>query len=223
MLGASLAVCASARGAGAGSQPGLEWDTAFVDRSGARPVHFIAEYVDGRGATHRLEEWRTGLTHLRRKTDARIDLHADAERLPKQGQPAEYVWQILDLEKKIDHRVSTLGMMRAGMLYSYYAMAHVLNRPAGPITVRAVREVAPVSVSGVSGRWFEIASSGQPTMRVCWVSELGIPLETQVEHAGQWQQTFRVKALDTHVNDEVFRVDAHGFQVRNVDELSTED
>ena len=223
LLGYGLALCASARGAGARPQNALNWDAAFIDRSGVRPVHFVAQYVDGKGATHRLEEWRTGLTHLRRQTDARIDLHADAEGMPKPGQPAEYVWQILDLEKKIDHRVSTLGMMRAGMLYNYYSMAHVLSRPAGEVTVRAVEGVAPVKLTGIHGQWFEINAEGQPSQRVYWVAALGLPLETRIERQGQWQRIFGITAVDSHVEAGVFRVDARGFQVRNVDELSTED
>ncbi len=202
----------------------LDWDTAFRDDSGPAPVHFVAGYLDGAGKTHRLEEWRTGLTHLRRRTDASIDLHADATTTPRPGQPVQYTWNILDIPKKIDHSVSSQGMMRAGMLYSYYSMAHVLTRPAGRFAIHQVQGLAPVDLNGMHCEWFEITSSGQPSNRVCWAAALGIPLRTLAETQQGWRTNFELQQADQRpVPAAVFAVNTKGFQVRKLEELEADD
>lgn len=210
--------------AGSTTGPSLPWDEAFPDRSGPRPLHFVARYLDGQSHTHRLEEWRTGLAHLRRRTDDRIDLHADATTQRRPGQPVDYLWQILDLAQKINHRVSSQGMLRAGMLYSFYSMAHVLTRPPGNFEVHEVQGLPPASIKRIPARWFEITTSGQPATRVCWLPALGIPLRTQVETKEGWRTTFQLEQLDTHaVSPAIFAVNAKGFQIRNVEELEVDD
>ena len=202
----------------------VDWDAAFDDQSAAHPVHFVAGYLDGAGRTHRLEEWRTGLTHLRRRTDAAIDLHADAAAPPKPNQPTPYQWEILDLNKKIDHRVSTQGLLRAGMLYSYYSMAHVLTRPTGRFEVHQVEGLPPVTLAGTPCRWFEVTASGQPGSRVCWASSLGLPLRTLAETKQGWRTNFELSQIDQHpIPPSVFAVNAKGFQVRNLEELENDD
>lgn len=188
------------------------------------PLHFVATYQDARG-THRLEEWRVGQTHLRRRTDNHIDLHADAVTKPLAGQAADYVWQILDLDKKIDHRISSQSMLMVGMMYSYWSMAHVLTRPAGRFTVTRLAALPEAHFAGTTCKWFEIAPDAQPVQRVCWSGENAIPLETQVQQKdGSYKTNFTVETLDHRpLPQAVFAVNAQGFQVRNVDELANED
>ncbi len=227
-----LAISAPAQPAGAGSvlprtagsdQSALDWDTAFADRSGNLPVHFVATYTDERG-THRLEEWRVGRSHLRRLTDERIDLHADSIRNAGAGQQLEYIWQILDLKTKIDHRITTHGMLRLGMLYSYYSMAHVLSRPAGAFTVQALPLSGPARWQSERTTWYMIEAEGQPTLRVCWLAGVGLPLRIETLVGSTWHVTFSIQSLETRpFSSAHFTVNTDGFQVRNIDEAEAED
>lgn len=212
------------------------WDSAFADRSGNAPVHFTAHYLDGHGTSHRLEEWRVGNRHLRRKTDDRIDLHADAVGRTLPEQPPDYLWQILDLQKHIAHRVSTAGMLRLGMLYSYYSMAHLLTRPTGtftvvhtskPVPAPANAKVDPLAISQPHVppcTWWQIDAPGQTSTRVCWIAQYGVPAETWSQAPDGWRLTFFIEALDARpIPTSTFVTDTNGFQVRSVDEMESDD
>ncbi len=202
----------------------VDWDEAFADHSGTAPIHFVAQYQDARGS-HQLEEWRDGLAHLRRRTDNRIDLHADATAKIVTGFPADYLWQVVDLDKKIDNRISSTAMLHTGMLYSYWSMSHVLTRPPGQVTVTPTDGPAPAQASGQSCVWFEIAPDGRPTTRACWSSALAIPLAMQTQtRDGRWETTFTVQTIDRKpISRAVFIVDTRTLQVRNLDQLAEDD
>lgn len=204
---------------------GLDWDTVFRStREAARPLHFVARYADAHG-THRLEEWRQGSAHLRRLTDARIDLHADAVAVSEADQPVEYVWQIVDREKKIDHRISTQGMLRAGMIYSFYAMAHVLTRPSGRFRLERLPGGPVLRVSGASCTWYSLKPEAQPESRICWAPELGVPLQIANRSADRVGTTvFQIGSFDHKAQlNATYEVDTTGLQVRNVDQLADDD
>lgn len=236
MTAAALLFCIVVAGAqGSAVAPSVSWDAAFPDRSGNTPLHFVAHYLDGHGASHRLEEWRVGQAHLRRKTDDRIDLHADAAARTLPGQPPDYLWQILDLQKRIAHRVSTAGMLHVGMLYSYYSMAHVLTRPAGRFTVTpAIKPLPAPAIAHVDPlvmlphlppcTWWQIDAPGQPATRVCWVARYGVPSETWALAPDGWHLSFFVENLLTRpLPASTFVTDTTRFQVRSVDELESDD
>ena len=208
----------------------VDWDVAFKDESAGRPVHFAAEYRDGHGVSHRLEEWREGTAHVRRRTDDRIDLHADviesgSHERPAKGQVEEYVWQVIDLQKKIAHRMSTRGMLRAGMSYHFWSTAHVLLRPTGPVRVTRLRDGTELHVGPTGCKWFRVEADGQPPSKVCWSRAIGAPLSIDApDSAGKWTNTFEVKTIDrSAIAPSVFAVSTAGLQVRNVDELAAED
>ncbi len=228
----AVVISAPAQSAGAGSvlptaaiagHSAMDWDTAFTDDSGNTPVHFIATYVDMRG-THQLEEWRVGRSHLRRVTDARIDLHADSTGSPRAGQPLEYIWQVLDLKTKIDHRITTHGMLRLGMLYNFYSMAHVLSRPAGEFTVRALPANQPTRWQGQRTAWYLIEAKGQAPTRTCWLPGAGVPLTVERQTGAGWETTFSLQQLDLRpISPVVFTVAKTGFTIRNVDDDASDD
>lgn len=206
----------------------IPWDTAFPLQSDPAPLHFLAHYVDPHGA-HRLEEWRLGALHLRRLTDSRIDLHADATSTPKANLPADYLWQVIDRDKRVLHRLSSQAMLHAGMLYSFYSMAHVLSRPAGQfvltqLTPSAVGEPR-IYVGGLGCTWYQLSPEGQPASRICWSQETAIPLKIEMQtKEGTWTQQMLVESLDRKaIPGTVFAADPHGLQVRNVDEMQQED
>lgn len=202
----------------------LDWDAAFADHSANAPLHFVAQYQDARG-THHLEEWRDGLAHLRRRTDTRIDLHADATSKVIPGQAVDYLWQIVDLEKKIDNRISSKAMFQTGMLYSYWSMAHVLSRPAGRVTITRIDSptAAPASIQPCI--WYRITPDAQPTTRVCWSSTLAIPLSIQAAAKdGTWTTTFTVLSVDHKpLTPAVFFLDTKTLQIHNLDQLIEDD
>lgn len=202
----------------------LDWDAAFADHSGNAPLHFVAQYQDARG-NHRLEEWRDGLAHLRRRTDTRIDLHADATSKVIPGQAVDYLWQIVDLDKKIDNRISSKAMFQTGMLYSYWSMAHVLSRPAGRVTITQLEAPIATPSIGQPCTWYRIAPDAQPATRVCWSSTLAIPLIIQGQgHDGTWTTTFTVQSIDRKpLNSVVFYLDTKSLQVRNLDQIIDDD
>lgn len=205
------------------------WDEVFSERRPQLPVHFTATYTDGRG-THRLEEWRVGTEHVRRLTDSRIDLHADALTKPLPGQGRDYEWQVIDREKKVEDRMSSTAMLHAGVFYSFWSMAHVVTRPAGRFRLKSVAGVAAVHVDGLSCTWFEIAPEGQAATRVCWSREIGVPLAIAQQKAiaggesGMWLNSFRVLSADRHApRAATFAVESRGLEVRNLDALEGED
>ena len=221
----------------------IDWDTAFADNSGLRPLHFIAQYQDIHG-THHLEEWRTGLHHLRRRTDDRIDLHADATTISRPGLPTNYLWQIIDLQKKIDNRISSDAMLKTGMFYSFYSMAHVITRPAGRFHLTQLHPHSPTGLpsdhssprqelsrarslplTNLSCTWYELSPEAQPATRVCWSSELAIPLETQSHRSdGTWQTDFTLQTFDrAPIPPTTYVVNTINLQIRNHDEMANED
>lgn len=210
------------------SAASIPWDKAFPLRSDSAPLHFVAHYVDPHGQ-HRLEEWRLGALHLRRLTDSRIDLHADATSTPKPNLPADYLWQIVDRDKKILHRISSQAMLHAGMLYNFYSMAHVLIRPAGRFVLTQLTQSQvgepPIHVNGLGCTWYGLSPEGQPGSRICWSQEAAIPLKIEMQaKEGTWTQQFLVESLDRRsIPGTIFAVDTRGLQVRNVDEMQQED
>lgn len=224
----SLLLCGTLAKAGAAFgfvAPGpLEWDTAFADRSGEKPLHFRATYMDSAGHAHTLEEWRQGASHIRRKTDDRIDLHADVVGSARPGLPADYVWQVIDLQKHVDHRISTQGMMKAGMIYSYWSMAHVLTRPAGKFSISPLASRPELKVGGFSCRWYRIDPSDQAASQVCWATQIGVPLRIEALGADRtWKTTFSVDTVDSFLAPKTFTVDVAGLRVIDADGMSSED
>ncbi len=199
--------------------PSLDWDQAFHDVGGATPLHFTAAYLDSVGKLHHLEEWRVGQNHLRRRTDNRIDLHVDATHIQTGGQPVEYRWQVLDLQNRIDHHISSAGMLRLGMLYSYYSVAHVLTRPAARFEIHAVPGLKPLLWKNTSARWFDISTGGRPVTRVCWDAALGIPIRMFRYNGDRWTANFELTASDARVPAASLTSDTKGFQVRDVAEI----
>lgn len=222
--------CGAATSARAASFPpnhsaaSLEWDSVFVDRSGARSLHFVAHYNDARGS-HRLEEWRAGLSHLRRLTDGRIDLHADSAAIAPRGQSGDYVWQIVDVARGVDNRMSSSAMLHAGIFYSYYSMAHGVNRPAGRFRLARVANVAAGERAGFRCDWYEVSPEGQPASRVCWNAELGVALETAALRGDKtWVTNFAVNHVDrAPIAGAVFHVNVRGLQVHDLDSLADDD
>jgi len=221
----------------------IPWDKAFPLRSDPAPLHFVAHYIEPQDpqdphepqdphdphGSHRLEEWRLGTLHLRRLTDSRIDLHADATSMQKPNLPADYLWQIIDRNKRVLHRLSSQAMLHAGMLYNFYSMAHVLSRPAGPfvltqLTPSQVGEPR-IYVGGLDCTWFQLSPEGQPASRICWSQETAIPLKIEMQtREGTWIVQMFVESLDRKaIPATIFAVDTHGLQVRNIDEMQQED
>ena len=201
----------------------LDWDHAFADHSGTRPLHFTARYTDARGP-HTLEVWRTGHTHLRRRTDDRIDLHADAQN-PQQANQPDYLWQIIDLPHHIDNRISSHGLLQAGLLYNFYAMAHVLTRPAGHFQIELAPASPTASPTHLPCTWYKLTPEAQPATRICWSPTLGIPIATQsVSKDGTLTDTFTLLTYDHNaIPSSTFAVNLKGLTVRDHDALASDD
>ena len=75
-----------------------------------------------------------------------------------------------------------------------------------------------------SGQWWQIEAPGQPATRVCWLPQYGVPAELWAQAPGGWRRTFSLTGVDTHpLPERTFLADTAGFQVRNVDELESDD
>jgi hypothetical protein len=228
MLGCGLADVSVAAPLLSSTPPDLDWDATFAPSNQSRPLHFIGHYQDARG-THQLEEWKLGDQHLRRRTDHRIDLHADAVRTPKPGQPADYVWQVIDLRTKIDHRISSQAMLQAGLMYNFWSMAHVLTRPAGRFHLTRLPAEPAFRVGSLTCDWYQIAPESQPVTRVCWSSSIAVPIrmEAEVKDASghsNWAPTFSIDRIDrAPVPASAFRVNTAGLRIQDLDQITTED
>ena len=198
------------------SQTSVDWDHAFLDASGSRPLHFTARYSDSRGP-HHLEVWRAGQLHLRRRTDDRIDLHADA-----QNRQGDYLWQIIDLQHHIDNRISSHAMLQAGLLYNFYSMAHVLTRPPGRFRLEtlAIPAAGPTPCT-----WYELTPDAQPPTRICWSGALAIPVVIQAKtSAGTWDDTFTLLTHDRNlIPAAIFAVNPTGLTIRDHDQMAADD
>ena len=221
-----LLVLAAAACPIAASTP-VDFDTAFADHSHGQDLHFIAHYTDAGGKTHRLEEWRQGRDHLRRRTDDRIDLHADATARPRTGTAGQYLWQVIDLEKKIDHRIQSQDMLQAGMLYNFWSMAHVILRPAGRFTVT---QLAPgthpqPATAPEPCTWYQLAPEAQPKSHVCWSAASALPMVILAEQRdGSYQQTFAVESLSHEpIAPATFAIDARGLRIEDASEFNDRD
>ena len=224
LIGCGSALLAAAAPVPSSPANSLDWDRTFHSAPGQRPLHFVATYRDAHGP-HRLEEWRVGDERLRRLTDARIDLHADRTNTPRPGVAADYLWNVIDREKKIDHKLGSQAMFRAGMLYSFYSMAHVLSRPAGRFSLSALT-LPQGKFAGQGCSWYLLSPEAQPASRICWSPGAGIPLAMESPGASPdaWQRTFEVQTLDRDpIPAATFVVDTTGLRVRNMDEMQEDD
>ena len=135
-----------------------------------------------------------------------------APNTPRPGVAADYLWNVIDREKKIDHKLGSQAMFRAGMLYNFYSMAHALSRPAGRFSLSALK--APQGrIAGQTCSWYLLQADAQPASRICWSTAAGIPLAMDGPGAspGAWQRSFEVQTLDRNpIPPATFAVDTTG-------------
>ena len=199
----------------------LDFDAAFADPNPTASVHFTATYTDAHHTQHTLEEWREGRLHLRRRTDGHIDLHADAE--SPTGQ-LDYTWQVLDLQKKTLHRITSQQMLDAGLLYNFWSLAHVIGRPPGRFQITPA-DLPPLHRAGVACTWYTLAPDGVAPARICWSAQLGLPLRIdQFTPAGTWTPSFQLRTLDLRpIALATFTVDPSGLRVKDVGQVVDRD
>lgn len=170
--------------------PAPNWNQAFPTRAAPTDVHFVAHYVDGRGARHSLEVWRRDQTFLHRRTDDLIDLYAVTDH---PGAEARY--RLIDRRRLIVADVTRTNLYRIGIYSDALGLAHVLDRPKEPYRIETAR--APLGINAKGCRWKALVRTQTRPARslVCWSSAWGLPMVI-VDADGAPKEVFRVDAVD---------------------------
>ena len=208
----ALPALAFAASAHAADKP-LTWDDAFSLRDAPKGVHVKASYTDGKGRSHELEMWRDGDRRLRRRTDDKLELHAE-----KQG-GGEYAFRLIDLAKKRLLEVNRTNLYRIGVFADWPALAGMITKPKPAHTLRPgarPKEKTPVGEC----RWVHLEIKGGGAQEICWSARFKLPLIIQtVAPAGTFTTVFQVKQVDVKVpGADVFKVSSAGLTVIRADE-----
>ena len=167
----------------------LGWAQAFAVDAAPTDVHFRAYYVDGQGARHVLEAWRTGIGYLHRRTDAAIDLYGVAAR------GAETRYRLLDHRRRIAADVSRTNLHRIGVYVDAFGLAHVVEPPKEPYRVEAAGAPPGIRAEGCTWRALLRTQSRPRRTLVCWSAAWGLPVAI-VDADGAPAEVFRLDAVD---------------------------
>lgn len=170
--------------------PATTWSQAFPIHAAPRDVHFVAHYVDGRGARHSLEVWRRGQTFLHRRTDDQIDLYAVTDH---PGAEARY--RLFDRRRLIVADVTRTNLYRIGIYSDNLGLAHVLDPPKERYRIEAAH--APRGIEATGCHWKALVRSQTRPARslVCWSSAWGLPMVI-VNADGAPKEVFRIDTVD---------------------------
>lgn len=187
------------------------WERAFATGVTADAVYFKAHSVDARGTHHTLEAWRDGDRRVHRITDGKVEILA--ERVGD-GQAADYAYEVADRTRGVLHKATGASVVRAGMLWNYWALAHELKYPVGKFELKKLNTLGVV-VDQARCEWFEVKQEELPTERVCWSRAFGLPLRIErVAADGPAERVFEMDVVRKIApSDGEFRVVAKGLRV----------
>ena len=196
----------AAQPAGAASPArGVDFDQAFDIHSQPKQGHFVASYV-AQGQAHRLEVWRDGDVHLKRRTDDRVEIV-----VARPADDTEWNMTVLDLERRIRTEVARTSLIRIGHFADWFGLAHGVAHPVGAYALAPIAAPARVPVPVAACRWYRL-TQGERSSKICWSKAHGLALAlTDGEDRVQWQVTsVDAKPLPA----DTFVIDDRGF-VRN--------
>ncbi|MDE2146176.1 MAG: hypothetical protein KGJ24_05765 [Burkholderiales bacterium] len=187
LLAPVWALAAAASASAPDGAAGLRFEQVFDSRGEPPALHYRVAYAAGEGASapmHRLEVWRDGERRLVRRTDDAIETHVEH----RPGDPA-YRMVVLDLQRRIETRLSRDDLYRLGQFTDWYDLAHGLHHPMGPYRLTAEAEPAHAPRPVAACRWYALAQAGRRT-QVCWSASVRLPL-LLLDDGGrlQWQVT----------------------------------
>lgn len=179
--------------------PALSWEDAFPVAAAQPAVYLDAHFVGSDGAPHRLQVWRRGTAFLHRRTDDALDLY-----LEKADGQADYRYRLFDHRRRVALAVKRGQLYRIGVFSDWFGLAHVVERPKTPFTVRAVPALPDEHRRDCSWRLLVRNTPGDATRtersRVCWSSAWGVPLVIRSPGAkGVWEDRFVADQVDARV------------------------
>jgi hypothetical protein len=192
LVAAGLLIALGSSRAGA-AQPSLTWDEAFPITHAAIDIRLVANFQGSDGASHRLQLWRHGTSFLHRRTDEALDLYVHREDTTN-----AYAYRLIDHRRHLAMDVRRDQLYRIGVFSDWFGLAHVLDRPKTPFSVR------PLSVPAQERRrdctWRLLVRDTQGSTeeaRICWSAAWGIPLAIQSKNArGGWSERFMVERVE---------------------------
>lgn len=203
LLVAALPAAAAAQAAAAGREAAsLKFEKTFTDAAEPAALHYKAEFVS-RGASHQMELWRDGQTHLRRRTDAAIETYV----VRKPGS-ADYQMVILDMPHKIVTRIDRTNLYRVGNFTDWFDLAHGLKHPKGSYQLASTAAPSGVPRPLAACNWYDLTQSGH-TVHVCWSARSRVPM-LLVDQGGA--VVWKLTQLDQRpIEPATFQVHAEGF------------
>ena len=183
----------------------VDFDQAFDIRSQPRHSHFVASYVV-QGQSHRLEVWRDGDVHLRRRTDDRVEIV-----VARPAGDSEWNMTVLDLKRRIRTDVARTNLIRIGHFGDWFGLAHGVAHPVGAYALKPIAAPADAPAPAAACRWYRL-TQGERSSKICWSKAHGLALAiTDAEDRLQW----RVTSIDAKsLTPDAFAIDDRGF-VRN--------
>ncbi|WP_018609279.1 hypothetical protein [Uliginosibacterium gangwonense] len=208
-LGAAFLLMAWQGGAQAVvSNPSLKFEQVFSARQEPASLYYKASYQDSRGK-HELEVWRDGQARLRRRTDAKLDLYATAQR------DGDLSISVLDHTRQVRTDVSRSSLYQLGRFSDWFGLAHGVNKPLRPYVLQRLSEAPVKQEASFKCQWYRMEVDGQASS-ICWSQEYRLPvLIANAQGEVRWQIT----EIDRHVSlKTVFQIEDKGYAHVNADE-----
>lgn len=186
----------------------LDWRTAFRLPEPWPDLTVVAHFADAHGVERRTQVWRHANTHLRRQYDGRFDMITVREGEKLRISIADHIHHTL---------TDTSGeqLAQSGNLLSADDSFTLMRRPAYAYTLNAMPDSSTV-LAGHGCNWLRLTDTQhkRPELRICWSSQLGLPLEIRSAMGdGSWRTEFMVESIDVAAQDAAtFTFDYPGYQ-----------
>ncbi len=133
-------------------------------------MHYRANYVAA-GAQHQVEVWLDRGTHLKRVTDAALELHAQ-----RAAGEDDFQLTVLDLQRGIATRVDRNSLYRMGNSTEWFELAQGLRHPRAGYQLQRISAPAADAPRAVQAcNWYALTQDGR-TSRICWSAASRLPM-----------------------------------------------
>ena len=167
----------------AGEPQPLRFEDVFRQDDGIAPLHYRASYAAG-DAQHQVDVWVDRGTHLKRVTDAALEVHAERA----QGDD-DFRMHVLDLRRGIATRVDRTSLYRMGNFTDWFELAQGLRHPRGAYRLEPGAAPSGAPQATEACQWYALMQEGRTT-QICWSAATRLPvLVLSAEGRTVWRVT----------------------------------
>ncbi len=149
----------------------LKFDQVFSTNNEPKNIYYQANFAANDTQNHRLEVWREGQLHLRRKTDNAIDTYVirEAKNL------SAYQMIIVDYQRRVTTKINRNNLIHLGNFSDWFDMAHGLRHPKGDYQLNVSNQPNQALKPYAACQWYALKQANI-THHICWSKNDHIPL-----------------------------------------------